>query len=367
MPDNKSLQEFAKKHGIDWLSLEQTLDENQALKKLVEEQDKLIHEQWAFINSSYRIYCPFWIKRMKIRILEILRPRLGNLNQYAPRPLSKINRPPAIPINKPLRISLVTPSYEQGQFIEQTILSVLEQNYPNLEYVIQDGGSKDETLSILKQYNNKLSDWVSKPDKGQTQAINLGFAKTDGDIMAYLNSDDLLLPGTLAYVSHYFQTHPEVDVVYGNRLLIDEKGLEIGRWILPGHNERVLSWADFVPQETLFWRREIWEKAGGQLDESFRFAMDWDLLIRFKEAGARFAHVPFFMGAFRVHEQQKTSSLINETGFKEMSRIRSGLLGYTPTQRQIRRAISSFILQHIAVDMMYRIKSRSSVFIKKWM
>jgi hypothetical protein len=176
--------------------------------------------------------------------------------------------------------------------------------------------------------------------------------------MCWLNSDDLLLPGALTTVSNFFQENPTVDVVYGNRLQIDVNDQEIGRWIIPGHDGRVLSWADYIPQETLFWRRRIWETVGGEIDESFSFAMDWDLLVRFRDAGAVFAHIPRFLGAFRVHEQQKTSSTINQVGFQEMSRIRGRTLGVVPSNNQVKRAVLSFLLKHVWVDMLYRIKSR---------
>jgi GT2 family glycosyltransferase len=176
--------------------------------------------------------------------------------------------------------------------------------------------------------------------------------------MCWLNSDDLLLPGTLEIVSKVFQENPSADVVYGNRLQIDVNDKEIGRWILPGHDDRVLSWADYIPQETLFWRRRIWEKAGGQIDESFSFAMDWDLLIRFRQAGAKFVHIPRFLGAFRIHEQQKTLSSMDDVGEREMKRIRERALGYVPKKSQIKRAVTPFLLKHLWVDMLYRIRSR---------
>src|SRR5207302_369335 len=144
--------------------------------------------------------------------------------------------------------------------------------------------------------------------------LNVGFEHATGEIMAYLNSDDVLLPGALNYVANYFREHPEVDVVYGHRVVIDEYDQEIGRWVLPGHDDEVLSWADYVPQETLFWRRRIWEDAGGMIDESFRFAIDWDLLIRFRDAGARMARLPRFLGGFRVHPHQKTSKEMADIG-----------------------------------------------------
>jgi glycosyltransferase involved in cell wall biosynthesis len=292
------------------------------------------------------------------RIRKIVKPRLGNLNQYAPRAL-KIN---SSQLGKELNIypviSIVTPSFQQGNFIGHTILSVLEQNYPNLEYYIQDGGSRDSTLSVITSYENQLSGWISETDAGQSQAINKGFNNTTGEIMAWLNSDDLLLPGALFIIADYFNRNPEIDVVYGNRLLIDENNMEIGRWILPGHDSNVLSWADYVPQETLFWRRRIWEKVGNKVDESLRFAMDWDLLVRFRDAGARFGHIPQFLGAFRIHDQQKTSAQINQIGQEEMNRIRKRILGRVPDQKEIHKAVLPYLVKHIAVDMTYRVKKR---------
>jgi len=300
---------------------------------------------------------PFGVVARHVRAM--LRPRIGDLNQYPPQKLTVLMETKTIAqIDSTLKISIVTPSFQQGQFIEQTLLSVLDQKYPNLEYFVQDGGSKDGTVDILKRFSDQLSGWTSKKDSGQSQAINLGFTNTSGEIMAWLNSDDLLLPGTLATVADYFNRHPDVDVVYGNRLLIDQNGLEIGRWILPGHDAAVLSWVDYVPQETLFWRRRIWEKAGGRIDESFRFAMDWDLLVRFREAGAKFAHLPRFMGGFRIHKQQKTSASINDVGHMEMNRIRERLHGRIPTQIEIRKEIIFFLLKHIIFDLAYRIQLR---------
>ena len=123
----------------------------------------------------------------------------------------------AAPANA-LKISIVTPSFEQGRFLDRTIYSVVTQNYPSLEYVVQDGGSTDNTVDVLRRFDRLLTAWTSEQDAGQADAINRGFARTNGEIMAWLNSDDLLLPGTLAVVAGYFAQHPEVDVVYGNRV-----------------------------------------------------------------------------------------------------------------------------------------------------
>ncbi len=243
-------------------------------------------------------------------------------------------------------ISIVTASYQHGRFIERTIRSVLDQNYPALQYFVQDGGSSDDTGAILARYAARLTGWASQPDRGQTHALNRAFERTRGDILAYLNADDLLLPGALRYVGAFFQAHPEADVVYGHRVVVDEHDREIGRWILPPHADDVLTWADFVPQETLFWRRSIWERVESRLDEEFHFAMDWDLLLRFRQAGARFVRLPRFVGAFRVHARQKTSTLMEARGAAEMDRLRARCHGRPVTRREIHRAILPYLLSH---------------------
>lgn len=344
---------------------------NLALVKSLEEKELVIQEL-AQAVKRYRAaigvfsYLLRPANRMKAAIAGIknrlgvmVAPRLGNLNQHAPRPVCLPRHyGQAIPLSDTPRVSIVTPSFMQARYIGRTIESVLGQSYPNLEYFVQDGGSQDGTVEVLKGYANRLAGWESQADGGQSQAINLGFAHTTGEIMAWLNSDDMLLPGAIHTIVDYFSRHPEVDVVYGDRLLIDESDMEIGRWIMPGHDSEVLSWADYVPQETLFWRRRIWDRVGGQIDESFKFAMDWDLLVRFRDAGARFAHIPRFLGAFRIHEHQKTSAAINEIGHKEMDRIREKLLGRVPGHMEIRKAVIPFLLKHVSTHMAYRVKSR---------
>jgi glycosyltransferase involved in cell wall biosynthesis len=288
-----------------------------------------------------------------------LMPRLGVLNQYPPRKLTiPACHSRSIPPGAAPKISIVTPSFNQSEFIERTLTSVLGQSYPNLEYYVQDGGSTDGSIKILDRYADRLSGWTSHADNGQSQAINLGFARTSGEIMAWLNSDDILLPGALTCVAEYFRLHPDVDVIYGYRVLIDENDQEIGRWILPSHDDRVLSWEDYIPQETIFWRRRIWEKAGGQIDESFRFAMDWDMLLRFRDAGARFARLPRFLGGFRVHPRQKTSAEISNIGFQEMDRIREQIHGRVPLSAEVKRGVRTYLLKHVLLDWAWRFKNR---------
>ena len=292
-----------------------------------------------------------WEKRKPL-LRRALKPKLGVLNQHPPIPLGDRR----IPLRRPLpleqlpSISIVTPSFRQAHLIERTIASVVEQQYPKLEYFVQDGGSDDGTDKILERWSDRLSGWESKPDAGQSAALNLAFAKTSGDVMAWLNSDDLLVPGSLQYVANYFHKHPNVDVVYGDRLLIDENDALIGRWVLPGHVDEVLPWVDYVPQETLFWRRSLWEKVGAKIDESYQFAMDWDLLLRFRKVGARFAHLPKYIGAFRIHTTQKTSASISDLGHREMGRLRQQELGRVVTHDEISRAIRPFLIRHILAD-----------------
>lgn len=338
--------------------IRRTLNElQQAQTNTFAEVYKLREELFHFrtIGSRLLLRLTSPLDRAVNRYRSIVRPRLGHLVQHAPRTALSVDHIPVSPRKDAARISIVTPSFGQGHFIERTILSVLDQGYPNLEYLVQDGGSKDDTEAVLRKYEDRLAGWRSEADSGQSDAINRGFRHTTGDIMGWLNSDDMLLPGALASIDRFFARHPDVDVVYGNRLMIDEEDREIGRWIMPGHDSDVLSWADYIPQETLFWRRSIWEKVGGQIDESFRFAMDWDLLVRFRDAGAKFAHIPQFLGAFRIHHQQKTSAEISELGFQEMNRIRQRIHGYVPEPMQIRKAVAPFLLRHVWVDMKWRV------------
>jgi len=288
----------------------------------------------------------------------LLAPRLGHHVHYPPR---KLDIPAhyygALPPTPCPQISIVTPTMNSEVFLERTIRSVIAQGYPDLEYIVQDGASVDGTRAILEQYRNQLAMVRSEPDHGQSDALNRGFAAAGGELLAYLNSDDLLLPGALSYVARFFAAHPDVDVVYGHRVLIDERDQEIGRWVLPPHDDDVLSWNDYVPQETLFWRRRIWDRVGAHMDESFQFAMDWDLLLRFRDAGARFARLPRFLGAFRVHAGQKTSAQMTGIGWREMDRLRERVHGHpvSPEMVHRHRHVLGYLARHILYQKLYRL------------
>ncbi len=263
---------------------------------------------------------PLLIRGISSLVLKNYWMKHGRKIQYAPRQVRYEIFPQ--PVRKSLpRIAIVTPSFMQGPYLEQTIRSVVEQDYPSLAYTVQDGGSTDQSVEIIKRYAGRLATWASHPDSGQTRAIITGFEKISGEIMAWLNSDDLLVPGALRFVGEYFARHPNVDAIYGNRILINEHDQEIARWVLPPHDAEVARVVSCVPQETLFWRSALWDEVGG-LDPSFRLSMDWDLVLRFQTAGARIVRIPYFLGCFRYHSRQKTSAQMESLGAEEVAYLR---------------------------------------------
>jgi glycosyltransferase involved in cell wall biosynthesis len=280
------------------------------------------------------------------------------LGQHPPRPLRIPRRQLSLtpPENAPT-ISLVTPSYNQGEFIERTIGSVLGQGYPALEYVVQDGGSTDATAAVLELYRDRLQGCTSEPDDGQADAINRGFARTSGEIMGWLNSDDVLLPGALAAIGRHFARNPGTDVVYGHRALIDEHDRQIGAWVMPRHAGWTLDYADLIPQETMFWRRSTWEAAGGSLDASYHYALDWDLLLRFRDTGAHFERLPVMIGGFRLHSAQKTTGQI-DVGLAEIEQIRTKRLPEPMTHSEAWSRLRPYLRRHVAAHTLYRVQMR---------
>ncbi|MEK6704115.1 MAG: glycosyltransferase family 2 protein [Planctomycetota bacterium] len=219
------------------------------------------------------------------------------------------------------RISIVTPSFNQGVYIERTIRSVLLQEYDNLEYAVCDGGSTDATMEVVDRYRDQLA-WVrSGPDAGQSDAIARGLSQSTGEIMGWLNSDDLLAPGALDAVVEAFERYPRVDVLYSHRVAVDADDRVLYYWILPPHSNYLMARWDLIPQETCFWRRRVWEAVGG-VDPSYHFAMDYDLFTRFMTHG-RFKRLDRFLGAFRIHPSSKTSSQLQTVGAQEADRVRN--------------------------------------------
>ena len=230
------------------------------------------------------------------------------------------------------KITVVTPSYNQGQFLEETIQSVLDQGYPNLEYIIMDGGSADNSVDIIRQYADRLAYWVSEPDRGQSHAINKGFQRATGDVLAWLCSDDLYLPETLHIVGRFFFEHPDVEVVYGDVVEIDEAGGILRAVRTPNFNRlALLARGISVPQPTTFFRRRVYEQVGG-LDETLNWNMDYEYLLRMAFGGHKVRRIAQPLARFRLHSASKTvTGVVGERGhWKSMEQIQKRYLAQYP-------------------------------------
>lgn len=216
-------------------------------------------------------------------------------------------------------VSIVTPSFNQAAFLEAAIRSVLQQDYPNLEYLVVDGGSSDGSVEIIRKYADRLAWWVSEADEGQTDAINKGFARARGEILAWLNSDDTYEPGAVTAAVNFLMAHPEVGLVYGDANFIDEQGRVIGRFPAAQTDYRRLRRGYVhIPQQATFFRGSLW-RAVGPLDPSFYFAMDYDLWVRLA-ARAEVRYVPQTWANFRLHTRGKTI-VADDRCWPEMLRV----------------------------------------------
>jgi glycosyltransferase involved in cell wall biosynthesis len=216
-------------------------------------------------------------------------------------------------------VTVVTPSFNQVSYLEVTIRSVLAQSYPRLEYIIVDGGSTDGSLDILHKYANRLGWWVSEPDRGQTDAINKGFGRARGDILAWLNSDDTYLPGAVAEAVEALQAHPQAGMVYGDANLVDGDGQVIGRF--PARQtdyHRLRQGSVHIPQQAAFFRADLWRQVG-PLDPTFFFAMDYDLWVRLAKV-SELVYVPRLWANFRLHSHGKTV-ISDDRCWPEMLRV----------------------------------------------
>ena len=209
-------------------------------------------------------------------------------------------------------VSIITPSYNQALYLEQTIQSVLEQDYPRIEYIVVDGASTDDSFEIIKKYNDRLAYWISEKDSGQAEAINKGFARAKGEILAWLNSDDYYLPNTISAVVKCFEEYPEVVMVYGDMLAVDGDGQTINIQKYKQLSLQDLLCFQIVGQPSVFFRRSALEKTG-LLDISFHFMLDHHLWIRLAQQG-RILHVPQVWSAARYHPQAKNRAKAAEFG-----------------------------------------------------
>ncbi len=238
------------------------------------------------------------------------------------------------------RITVVVPSYNQGHYLNATLASVVDQRYPNLDLIIMDGGSTDDSIRIIQTYERNIAYWQSRKDGGQTAALVEGFRRGTGEIQCWLNSDDLHLPHTLHEVARYFNEHPSVGAVYGDSIWIDAQGVELRKQREIGfHRFLWLYTYNYVPGMSMFWRKDVYEMAGG-LDASFQLAMDADLWIRM--AGVtQIAHARRFWSKMRFYPDQKNVRLRKQSD-EEDSRIRQRYWrGSAPRFYNVRRAVAS--------------------------
>jgi glycosyltransferase involved in cell wall biosynthesis len=224
-------------------------------------------------------------------------------------------QPPALPL-----VSIITPSFNQAGYLEAAIQSVLSQDYPRIEYIIVDGGSTDGSRAIIEKYAGRLAWWVSEKDQGQTDAINKGFARARGDVLAWLNSDDAYEPGAVGRAAKYLYEHPDVGMVYADCNYIDARGRVIGRFPAAQTDyARLRRGFVHIPQQTMFFRSSLWKQVG-PLDPSFYFAMDYDLWTRIA-ARSKIQYLPGETWAsFRIHGSGKTI-LADDRCWPEMLRV----------------------------------------------
>ncbi len=220
------------------------------------------------------------------------------------------------------KLTVVTPSYNQAGYLERTILSVLNQQYPNLEYFIIDGGSTDGSLELIRKYEPYLAGWVSERDRGQTDAINKGFRLATGDLLAFQNSDDVFAPNAFKRVAEAWKKNPDAGVFYGDMYMIDEHDRITEEFRLPPFCAECHIYEGMqVYNQSLFVRRDLLHEFGF-LDENLRFVIDYELVARLGvQPGVQFQHVDGFWGGFRVQPDAK-SSTIAATGTEEHERIR---------------------------------------------
>lgn len=204
-------------------------------------------------------------------------------------------------------VTIVTPSYNQGRYIGDAIESVLAQDYPNIEYLVVDGGSSDRTLEVLQSYDGRLT-WTSEPDRGQAHAINKGFRRANGSILGWLNSDDVYERGAISHVVQAFRAHPSAGLVYGNGAILDQTGDRLRSFdeIEPFSLWRLVHGLDYILQPAAFFRHEAVFDAG-LLDEDLEFGLDWDLWIRLAE-NHDVVYLDAELGSSRVYEETKTST-----------------------------------------------------------
>ena len=248
-------------------------------------------------------------------------------------------------ISNPPLVSIITPSYNQSRFLELTIRSVLEQDYPNIEYILVDGGSTDESVDIIKRYADRFAWWVSEKDMGHADALNKGFSHASGEILAWLNSDDTYIPGAISGAVAALMAHPDAGMVYGDADLTNEKGNVIGHFASRQTDyQRLLRGSVHIPQATTFFRADLWKNLG-PLSLSLFYAFDYDLWVRIAKV-SQILYVPHKWATFRLHGEGQ--SIINDDlCYPDMlqvyARERGGGLSWLYLRAAIRRLTYSWL------------------------
>jgi len=256
-----------------------------------------------------------------------------------------------IPLSGLPLVSIVTPSYNQARFLEFTIRSVLDQDYPNIEYILVDGGSTDCSLDIIQRYADRFAWWVSEKDGGHADSLNKGFSHARGEILAWLNSDDTYYPGAISDAVASLQTHPEAGMVYGDADLTDENGKVIGRFAARQTDYRkLLRGSVHIPQASTFFRAGLWRQVG-PLSLSLFFAFDYDLWVRLAKV-SKLLYVPQKWATFRLHDEGK--SVINDNRcypdmLKVYFRERGGGLSWLYLRAKIRRLVYAWLPLRIRI------------------
>lgn len=253
------------------------------------------------------------------------------------------------------KISIITPNYNQAAFIEDTILSVIGQNYPNLEYIIIDGGSTDGSVEVIKKYEKHLSYWISEPDKGMYYAIQKGFDKATGEIFGWINSDDKLHPNSLFVIAEIFNSFQEVSWLTGCLSGFDDKGrttsvINAKQWSKYHYYLNDYKW---IQQESTFWRKSLWEKAGATLNLQIKYAADFELWLRFFRYEKLFT-VHTILGGFRLHSSNQLSFLHQEKYLKEVEDLINEEVKNLPTAT--RKSLTFYKVSNLAINIISKLK-----------
>ena len=246
----------------------------------------------------------------------------------------------------PNRFSVVVPSFQQGKYLERTLLSILNQRNVDLEIIVQDGGSSDESIDILKKYSDRIT-WTSKKDAGQSSAINSGFHKATGEFLCYLNSDDIFYPNALKNVFLRFKAHPEIEVIYGRVDFIDEKDRVAGEYETHAWDYNELCEACIVSQPACFWKRSVMEKYGF-FDEKLHYAMDYEYWLRIGRT-TRFHYLAEKLAAARRHPESKTEAKREEAQCEIILVLKKYRNGSVPF-RWIRSLAKSRASKHLSLE-----------------